>query len=286
MRHITYDFDGAQSVYATDLDCDGDIDVLGAAFGDNEVTWWENIDGAGISWAEHIVDSNFVGANCIYATDIDQDGYVDVLGTSGTIDLVSWWKVTEFCSEGYLESSILDVGQASVWESFSNNGYQPSGTSLGYQFRSSQDPGNMGVWSDTLYGTNIDLTGVLADSTEFIQYKTILQTTDPLKTPILGEITVAYSEYLGIPEHGSGSWSLTPAANPSLGDLVLRVSVPQQDRVYLVVHDIAGRRIAEYSQELEGGLHSIKFGSLPDGLYFCTMQAGDFTAEESVVVLH
>jgi hypothetical protein len=288
MRQITNDFDAAQSVYATDLDGDGDTDVLGAAWGDGEITWWENTDGAGTSWAEHIVDSDFGGANCVYATDVNGDGYTDVLGSSSIIDLVSWWKVTEFCSAGYLESSILDVGQASVWESCSNNRYQPSGTSLGFQFRSSQDPGNMGAWSDTLFGTTINLTGILADSTEFVQYKVILQTSDPQKSPAVGVITVSYSEYVGIQDPSSGpasDWSLAPAANPSFGGLAVLVSVPQQERVNLVVHDITGRIITRFSQELPGGSHYITFSSLPGGLYFCTMHAGDFTATERVVVL-
>jgi len=34
---------GARSVYAADVDGDGDIDVIGAAFLDDEITWWENL---------------------------------------------------------------------------------------------------------------------------------------------------------------------------------------------------------------------------------------------------
>ncbi len=211
-----------------------------------------------------------------------------MLGTSSQLALVSWWQVIEYASSGYLESSILDTGQAAVWEFFSYNRFQPAVTSLGFQFRSSQDPGNMGEWSDTLFDTTISLTGILADSTEFMQYKAILLTTDPLDTPILADITVSYSEYLGIQDDSFGvipGWSLAPAANPMLGDLVVRVSVPQQERIYLVVHDITGRIIARFSQELPGGSHSITVSSLPHGLYFCTMLAGDFTATERVVVL-
>ena len=39
---IKDDFDGAYSVYATDVDSDGDVDVLGAAENDG-ITWWENV---------------------------------------------------------------------------------------------------------------------------------------------------------------------------------------------------------------------------------------------------
>ena len=38
---ITNDFDGARSVFATDVDGDGDVDVLGAASTADNITWWE-----------------------------------------------------------------------------------------------------------------------------------------------------------------------------------------------------------------------------------------------------
>ena len=35
-------FSFALSVYAADFDGDGDMDVLGAAYTANDITWWEN----------------------------------------------------------------------------------------------------------------------------------------------------------------------------------------------------------------------------------------------------
>ena len=34
-------FDAATAVYAADVDGDRDIDLLGSAYGDDAVTWWE-----------------------------------------------------------------------------------------------------------------------------------------------------------------------------------------------------------------------------------------------------
>jgi len=39
------DFDGAASVYAADVDGDGDLDVLGAAQNADDIAWWENRGG-------------------------------------------------------------------------------------------------------------------------------------------------------------------------------------------------------------------------------------------------
>ena len=44
---ITTNANGAFSVYATDIDGDGDMDVLSASFKDNKIAWYENTDGLG-----------------------------------------------------------------------------------------------------------------------------------------------------------------------------------------------------------------------------------------------
>jgi FG-GAP-like repeat/Secretion system C-terminal sorting domain len=85
------EFDGAMSVYAADVDGDGDIDVLGAAEQDGDITWWENADGSGLNLVEHTVDGDFGNAMSVYATDVDGDGDMDVLGAGGS-DGVAWWE--------------------------------------------------------------------------------------------------------------------------------------------------------------------------------------------------
>jgi hypothetical protein len=90
-RHtLDSDFEGAESVYATDVDGDGDVDVLGAAEWDDDITWWEN-DGDE-NFTEHIIDSFFNGARSVYATDVDGDGDVDVLGAARWADDIAWWE--------------------------------------------------------------------------------------------------------------------------------------------------------------------------------------------------
>ncbi len=86
------EYDGVQSVYAADMDGDGDIDVLGAAYSVDEITWWENLDGNGLSWAEHVVDENFNGCRKAYAADVDGDGDMDVLGAASSSDMIAWWE--------------------------------------------------------------------------------------------------------------------------------------------------------------------------------------------------
>ena len=89
------DFDGARSVYVTDMDGDGDVDILAAAFESNDVSWFEN-DGTpnNNTWTEHVIDASFSGPRQVYATDMDGDGDMDVLGAAASGDDISWWENT------------------------------------------------------------------------------------------------------------------------------------------------------------------------------------------------
>ena len=277
-------FNYARSVYAADLDGDGDIDVLGAAENANDIIWWENTDGIGTEWTEHIVDSDFDGANSVYAADVDGDGNTDILGTGNGVHEVTWWDVMGFPPAGALESSILDADMVGGWELFVSSEQEPTGTSVGFQFRSSDDYSSMGAWSDTVFTASIDLSGILADLTDFVQYRVILQTTDLSNTPVLNDVTISYTTNTGIGDNNT-SWDLAPASNPSFGSFAVQVSVPQAAMVDLLLYDVTGRLIAQQSQELPGGEHSVTFNNLHEGVYFCTMYAGDFTATERIIVL-
>lgn len=280
-------FSGAYSVYATDVDGDGDNDILGAALFPDDITWWENTDGAGTAWTEHTVDGNFDGARSVYATDVDGDGYTDILGAAFNDDDITWWELNNF-SDGYLESSILDAGTVDTWQSFSSNEEEPAGTSVGFQFRSSDDSSDMGEWSDTSFTVSTNLSDILADSTNFLQYRAILQTTDPSITPVLNNVTIFYITYVSIDDVNNEditNWALTPTANPSYGSPSIQVSVPQTEIVNLLLYDATGRLVAEHSQELTTGQHAFYFTNLCSGVYFCRIRAGDFIATDQFVVL-
>ncbi|MCB2210696.1 C10 family peptidase [bacterium] len=84
-------FNGARDVSAADVDGDGDMDVLGAAFVANDVTWWEN-DGSGGGWTEHMISADFFGAIFVRGQDMDDDGDTDVYATSFNDHEVVWWE--------------------------------------------------------------------------------------------------------------------------------------------------------------------------------------------------
>jgi FG-GAP-like repeat/IPT/TIG domain len=83
---------GATSVYAADLDEDGDMDVLSASQNDNKIAWYENTDGAGSFGIQQVITSTASGASLVYAADLDGDGDMDVLTLSSVTGLIVWYE--------------------------------------------------------------------------------------------------------------------------------------------------------------------------------------------------
>ena len=96
---LSNDFRGARQIYAFDLDSDGDLDVLGVAFYENAVAWWEN-DGAQ-HFTMHSIKTAFVGANTVYAGDLDADGDLDVIAGSWHHDVNDQDALLWFENDGH-----------------------------------------------------------------------------------------------------------------------------------------------------------------------------------------
>ncbi|MDP8209095.1 MAG: T9SS type A sorting domain-containing protein [Candidatus Electryonea clarkiae] len=90
-RHnIVSTFNGASSVLAIDIDSDGDIDIVGSAYVDDEIKWWEN-DG-NQDFDSHTITSDFDGAWFVDAADVDSDDDTDIIAAAEDGDEISWWE--------------------------------------------------------------------------------------------------------------------------------------------------------------------------------------------------
>jgi len=85
-------FSQAKSIRTADIDGDGDLDVVGAALGANDITWWRNDGGNPIIWTSFLIDGNFWGAHKVDLVDIDKDSLIDVLGTAYWGGEIAWWR--------------------------------------------------------------------------------------------------------------------------------------------------------------------------------------------------
>jgi uncharacterized repeat protein (TIGR01451 family) len=89
---ISTSADGAYAVHATDLDGDGDMDVLSASYSDDKIAWYENLGGGTIDTTQQIISTNADGARSVHATDLDGDGDMDVLSASYSDDKIAWYE--------------------------------------------------------------------------------------------------------------------------------------------------------------------------------------------------
>ncbi len=89
LRVISTDVVWAESVFAADLDGDGDIDVLSASLFDDKVAWYENTDGLGSFGPQQIV-ATLDGAYSVFAADVDGDLDLDVLAASHFDHRITW----------------------------------------------------------------------------------------------------------------------------------------------------------------------------------------------------
>jgi len=103
---ITYAF----RTCCADLDQDGDVDVLlitdYTETDSDEVSWWENLDGAGTSWEQHVLTSTFPDAQDINCGDIDGDDDLDILTTGWESSYLSWWENVDLGTGDWVEHVI------------------------------------------------------------------------------------------------------------------------------------------------------------------------------------
>ncbi|MEK9694574.1 MAG: VCBS repeat-containing protein [Candidatus Poseidoniales archaeon] len=70
--------DGAKSVFAADMDDDGDLDIVSASENDHTIAWYENDGAADPSWTEVDIATNATGAKSVFVADMDNDGDLDL----------------------------------------------------------------------------------------------------------------------------------------------------------------------------------------------------------------
>ncbi len=88
---IADDVIGASWIRATDMDLDGDLDIIATAYEADELAWWEN---DAMSFIKHPIATEYDGAGSINAADLDLDGDIDLVSTSVLGGNVDWWENT------------------------------------------------------------------------------------------------------------------------------------------------------------------------------------------------
>jgi hypothetical protein len=103
----------ATSVYAGDLDGDGDMDVASASGSDNKIAWYKNLDGNGTFGAQQVLSLTANAAAVVRIADVDGDGDMDVIFGSNDNKTIGWFKnidgLGNFSSEIFIASHSGDI---------------------------------------------------------------------------------------------------------------------------------------------------------------------------------
>ncbi len=83
---------GAISVFAADMDGDGDMDIISASYNDDTIAWYENNGAADPSWTASDIATSADGARSVFAADLDGDGDMDIVSASVNDDTIAWYK--------------------------------------------------------------------------------------------------------------------------------------------------------------------------------------------------
>ncbi len=91
VRVIDDNINAVNDVHTSDIDQDGDMDILAAISGEDKFVWYENT-GNITNWTQHIISSSSLGAREIQSADIDNDGDLDVVGNSRFENKIVWFE--------------------------------------------------------------------------------------------------------------------------------------------------------------------------------------------------
>jgi FG-GAP-like repeat len=90
--HVIDDnFVAPSSLDPVDMDGDGDLDLVGAAFDGSRIRWWRNDGGQPPAWTVVDIEMGFVGAASARGGDIDGDGTMDVAGCAWVKNEIAIW---------------------------------------------------------------------------------------------------------------------------------------------------------------------------------------------------
>lgn len=91
-KAVRYNYLWAHEVSLSDIDNDGDLDILGASSNLNQINLFKNMGGNPIAWDETIIAEVFTQAKSVCAGDIDCDGDEDIVAASLLDNQIAWWQ--------------------------------------------------------------------------------------------------------------------------------------------------------------------------------------------------
>ena len=284
--------DNVYGLAVIDYDSDGDMDIIYR--GENSVGMFENTRSPQERFVQRILmeypfsnglDSESAGG-LVAPGDFDGNGVEDFVCSFYGVYYPNlyWWRLgDDFCSSGWLNSDILYVYDAS-WGELSWEASVPAETQLYFQVRGSDDPGNLGEWSELLYAA-VDLSAYLADGESYLQYRVTMLSDNPDVSPQLNSVTVSYDP-LGV--EGNTGFGLRVFPSPVGSVATVSLTLPEPAECTVAVYSLDGRLVdTVFDGSFPSGESALVWdaSSVPSGVYFVRVSGSGLNAGVRLVVV-
>ena len=283
---------GGRSVYAIDVDSDGDMDILSASRLDNKIAWYEN-DGNEV-FSSRTITTDASGAESVYAEDVDGDGDMDVLSASRFDDKITWYEndgnesftphTISTSADGANSVYAVDIDSDGDMDVLSASGSGATGNKIAWY----ENDGNENFNSHTITTNvnrgrsvfavdvdgdgDIDVLSASRNDHKIAWYENL--------TPVgiksgSNEIPIDFSLGNNYP-------------NPFNPNTRVAYSIPQTSFVTIKLYDVLGNEIAALvNEEKSAGSYEVEFGGseLTSGVYFYTLRAGTFIETKKMIFM-
>jgi hypothetical protein len=257
------------SVYAIDLDGDGDNDVLSAPGDVDKIVWYRN-DGSGNFSSEQIITTTASGSS-VYAIDIDGDGDNDVIsGSYGYINDGNGNFIISTTGGSYA-IDIDNDGDNDVFPGLSLRINDGSGNFSSTQIISTNTDGALSVYAIDLDGDgDKDVLSASYDDNKIAWYKNQLYA-------------------VGVPNEPNNLAANATALTCTLinntstpNTLQIQYNAPQTQPSTLQLYNIMGSLVAQQTFDATKGINTwqIPVGAYPAGVYL--LQVSNTNSKETI----
>jgi hypothetical protein len=274
----------AYSVYATDLDGDGDIDVISASSVYNKIVWFENLEGEGNFSSEIIIDNSASSARYVFSEDVDGDGYMDVICAFYNEGKIAWYKNIDG-SGTFGEQQIIDT--------------DPSGWAYTVYAADLDEDGDIDIlsgftiagkiaWYENTDGQgNFSQQNIIHNSVSCYSVMAEDIDNDGDKDVISVNVGDKISWYKNLTNYSSvnqnSSFQIRAYPNPA-GDIlkIELLGTNNFDNAILTIFDISGKQV--YKESHSNTQHQINTSNLKKGMYFIRIQTSGNVYTEKIII--